>query len=84
MFDYDSNAAKAVETLDKYDFSDILKNCRCTDINDVIDEIYDSKICNDEIMYAIDDLSTYELATYFAKRYEMKYVEIAHYCLWWK
>lgn len=48
------------------------------------DKIYDSRICNTEIVDAIEDLSYDELAIYLAEKYEMKYEEITRPCLWWR
>ena len=37
MFDYDEDSKKAAETLDKYDFTPILKRCYGVDIYDIED-----------------------------------------------
>lgn len=83
MFNYDKDAQLAVDTLSKYDFSDILKSCIYKDVGDIIDDICYSEMSNEEIVNAFDNLSSQEVATYFNKKYNMKYIEVEKYMMWW-
>ena len=81
MFDYDEESKKAAETLDKYDFSIILKSCRGVDIYDIEDWI--RKEYGDEVGEAIHTLADYEFADYLHQRYGMNIQEVSRYCVWW-
>lgn len=66
MFDYDKKAHHAVEILDKYDLTEVLKKCHGLQLYDVA-KILESY--NQEIANIIFDLSAYELGIYLEKRY---------------
>lgn len=71
MFEGNNDAEKAVKILDKYDFSEILKNIDWKNVDDVIDDICYSQMNNEEITFAFDELSFEEAETYFKERYNM-------------
>ena len=54
MFDYDEDSKKAAETLDKYDFTPILKRCYGVDIYDIEDWIKDY---GDDVAEAVENLA---------------------------
>lgn len=83
MFEGNEDAEKAIEVLDKYDFSEILKNANWKNVYGVIDDICDSQMSNEEIMFAFDELSTEEVVTYFTKRYKMHCHVITRYYMSW-
>lgn len=80
MFDYDIDAKNAVEVLDKYDFTDALKNQHGIAIYDVIDIL---KSYSDEVKDALDNLTEDEVGIYLNKRYKVTVKEISHYCIYW-
>ena len=65
MFDYDEDSKKAAETLDKYDFTPILKRCYGVDIYDIEDWIKDY---GDDVAEAVENLADYELADYLHQK----------------
>ena len=71
MFEGNKDAEEAVKILDKYDFSEILKNADWKNVDDVIDDICYSQMSNEEITFAFYELSFKEAATYFKERYNM-------------
>ncbi len=71
MFEENEDAKKAVKVLDKYDFSEILKNVHFKDVYDITDDIGWSQMGNEEIRSAFDDLTSEEAAMYFKERYKM-------------
>lgn len=71
LFEGNEDAEKAVKVLDKYDFSEILKNVHFKDVYDVTDDIGWSQMGNEEIRSAFDDLTSEEAAMYFKERYKM-------------
>lgn len=83
LFEYNEDVAKAVKILDKYDFSEILKNANWKNVYDVIDDICDSQMSNEEIIFAFCELSFEEVATYFKERYNMHcHVSTIYYMSW--
>lgn len=80
MFDYDEESRLAVEVLDKYDFTSVLKNCYGIDIYD-IEELLES--FGEEVSKAVSDLTTEEFAEYLHLRYDMRIEEVSRYCIWW-
>lgn len=80
MFDYDQGAKNAVDTLDKYDFSSLLKPCHGVDIYDVGDWL---KEYSDEVSEALKELSLYELTEYLHRRYGVMVEETSRYYIWW-
>lgn len=80
MFDYDEDLKKAAETLDKYDFTPILKRCYGVDIYDIEDWIKDY---GDDVAEAVENLADYELADYLHQKYGMGIQEVSRYCAWW-
>lgn len=83
LFEGNEDAEKAIKILDKYDFSEILKNANLKNVDDVIDNICDSQMSNEEIIFAFDELSIEEAVTYFIERYKMYYMEIPTYYMSW-
>lgn len=80
MFDYDKLAAAAVETLDEYDFSSVLKSCYGVDILDVCDLL---ETYGEAVSSALENLSEDEIAIYLTKRYGMKIEEVSRYRMSW-
>lgn len=80
MFDYDAESKAAAETLDKYDFSPVLKSFRGVDLYDIEKTL---EQFGEEVKKAIEDLTTDELAEYLRHKYEMGVEEVSHYYLWW-
>lgn len=81
LFDYDPESKKAVETLDKYDFSPVLEQCRGNDVYEA------GKLIGqygEEATQAVENLTEYELATYLHQKYDMKMEEVSQYLLWWR
>lgn len=81
MFDYDVESAKAVDELDKYDLTHILKSVNGIDVHDVAEEIRnfgDSKLSN-----AVDSLTDDELVLYLERRYKMYSTEEVRSYMWW-
>lgn len=66
MFDYDKEAKHAVEILDKYNLTQILRKCHGKQLYDVA-KILESY--NQEIADIIFDLSADELGIYLQERY---------------
>ena len=66
MFDYDKEAKHAVEILDKYNLTQILKECHGEQLYDVAKTL---ESYNQEIADIIFDLSTDELGIYLQERY---------------
>ena len=83
LFEGNKDAEKAIKILDKYDFSEILKNANLKNVYNVIDDICDSQMSNEEIIFAFDELTTEEAVTYFIERYKMYYMEIPIYYMSW-
>ena len=83
MFEGNKDAEEAVKILDKYDFSEILKNANLENVYDVIDDICNSQMSNEEIIFALDELSTEEVVTYFTERYKMYCNVIPRYYMSW-
>ena len=77
---YDEDSKKAAETLDKYDFTPILKRCYGVDIYDIEDWIKDY---GDDVAEAVENLADYELADYLHQKYGMGIQEVSRYCAWW-
>lgn len=80
MFDYDDTAKRAVETLDEYDFTGVLKDLYGVSIYDVQDAMIQ---VSDQVSDAVHDLSSYELAEYLHVRYGMRLEEVVIRFLWW-
>ena len=80
MFDYDEESRLAAEKLDKYDFTDILKQCYGVNIFDVK---YMLRDLEEEIFDEISDLTTDEFAEYLHQRYGMKIEEVLTTYVWW-
>ena len=80
MFDYDEESKKAVEVLDKYDFSIVLESCRGVDVYDIKDWL---EKYGGEVEEAIPELTDYEFAEYLRQRYGMGIQEVSLYCAWW-
>lgn len=74
------DSKKAAETLDKYDFTPILKRCYGVDIYDIEDWIKDY---GDDVAEAVENLADYELADYLHQKYGMGIQEVSRYCAWW-
>ena len=83
MFEGNKDAEKAIKILDKYDFSEILKNANWKNVYDVIDDICFSQMGNEEIAFAFNELSFEEAATYFKERYNMHCRVITRYYMNW-
>lgn len=83
MFEGNEDAEKAIKILDKYDFSEILKNIHFKDVYDVIDDIGWSQMGNEETRSAFDELSFKEAATYFKERYNMYCDVMPRYYMSW-
>lgn len=83
MFEGNKDAEEAVKILDKYDFSEILKNADWKNVDDVIDDICYSQMSNEEITFAFDELSTEEAVTYFTERYKMYCHVMTRYYMSW-
>lgn len=83
LFEGNKDAEKAIKILDKYDFSEILKNANLKNVDNVIDDICDSQMSNEEIIFAFDELTTEEAVTYFIERYKMYYMAIPIYYMSW-
>lgn len=66
MFDYDKEAKHAVEILDKYNLTEVLKKCHGKQLYDVAKAL---ESYNQEIADIIFDLSAYELGIYLQERY---------------
>lgn len=66
MFDYDKEAKHAVEILDKYNLTQILKKCHSKQLYDVAKML---ESYNQEIDDIIFDLSADELEIYLQERY---------------
>ncbi len=66
MFDYDKEAKHAVEILDKYNLTEVLKKCHGYQLYDVAEKL---KSYNKEIEEIISDLSADELGIYLNKKY---------------
>lgn len=66
MFDYDKEAKHAVEILDKYNLTQILRKCNGKQLYDVAKML---ESYNQEIANIIFDLSADELGIYLQKRY---------------
>lgn len=80
MFDYDQEAKNAVDVLDKYDFSPLLKSCRGVDLQDVRDWLEEY---GEEISKAIAELTIDELVEYLHLRYGVRVEEVSRYYIWW-
>lgn len=80
MFDYDKNAQKAAQTLDQYDFSEILKDCQGITISQIITRLarYGKKVSD-----AFAWLTADEIVTYLKLRYGMRVQEIYEYYVTW-
>ena len=83
LFEGNKDAEKAIKILDKYDFSEILKNANLKNVDNVIDDICDSQMSNEEIIFAFDELTTEEAVTYFIERYKMYCNVIPRYYMSW-
>ena len=83
LFEGNEDAEKAIKILDKYDFSEILKNANLKNVYDVIDDICFSQMSNEEIEFAFNELSFEEAATYFKERYNMHCHVITRYYMSW-
>lgn len=80
MFDYGPESKKAVELLDKYDLSPVLKQCRgnyAYEVGELIGRY------GEEAQRAVENLTDYELATYLHRKHNMRMEEVSQYCLWW-
>lgn len=66
MFDYDKEAKHAVEILDKYNLTQILRKCHGKQLYDVAKTL---ESYNQEISDIIFDLSADELGIYLQERY---------------
>ena len=80
MFDYDQEAKNAVDVLDKYDFSPLLKSCYGVDIYDISDWLEEY---GEEVSKAIVELTTDELVEYLHLRYGVRVEEVSRCCIWW-
>ena len=80
MFDYDEESKRAAEILDKYDLTDILKECRGKEVYEIEDEI---KKINDELCEAIESLTYTEFSDYLVERYKMRIQEVIISYMWW-
>lgn len=81
MFEYDEDAENAVNFLDQYDFTKILKDNYNVEIYDIIDII--ESTYNIDMSEIMDGLTEYEFAVYLHKRYNMHMKEISHYYVSW-
>ena len=80
MFDYDEESKRAVEILDKYNLTDMLKEYRGIEANEIEDEI---KNINDELCEAIESLTYAEFSDYLIERYKMRMEEVIINYIWW-
>lgn len=80
MFDYDKNAKKAAQVLDRYDFSEALKECCVVAMSEIIGRL---EKYGKEVSDALNQLSADEVATYLNLRYGMHVQEIYEYYMSW-
>lgn len=80
MFDYDKNAKKAAQVLDRYDFSEALKECCVVAMSEIIGRL---EKYGKEVSAALNQLSADEVATYLNLRYGMHVQEIYEYYMSW-
>lgn len=80
MFDYDEESKRAAEILDKYNLTDILKECRGREASEIEEEI---KKINDELCEAVESLTYEEFCDYLVKRYKMGLQEVSISYMWW-
>ena len=80
MFDYDEESKKAAEILDKYNLTDMLKEYRGIEANEIKEEI---KKINDELCEAMESLTYEEFCDYLVKRYRMRMQEVSINYMWW-
>lgn len=80
MFEYDESASKAVEVLDKCDFSEDIEYCKLTKIREAYDirEYLENNYLW-EVRDALDELSIDEFMEYLTARYNIRWQEISHY-----
>ena len=80
MFDYDKNAKKAAQVLDRHDFSEALKECCVVAMSEIIGRL---EKYGKEVSDAFAWLTADEIATYFELRYGMHIQEIYEYYASW-
>ena len=80
MFDYNEESKRAAEILDKYDLTDVLKECRGREVSEIEEEI---KKINDELCEAIENLTYVEFSDYLIERYKMRMEEASISYMWW-
>ena len=80
MFDYDKNAKKAAQVLDRHDFSETLKECCVVAMSEIIGRL---EKYGKEVSAALNQLSADEVATYLNLRYGMHVQEIYQYYMSW-
>ena len=84
MFEYDDDARRASETLDKYDFTDILSECYDIGMRDPWDILYKGILVRyPELEDTTDNLSTDEFMEYLCKKYHVRFEEIISYRMWY-
>lgn len=84
MFEYDDASRKAAETLDKYDFTDILSECYDKGIRDPWDILHREILArHPELEAAADNLSTDEFMEYLCDKYHVRFEEVVSYRMWY-
>lgn len=83
MFLYSDEIKVVVETLDKYDFSKVIQECRSQDNRDP-SYLQDAAIpaAFPELESVLEDLTTDEFMDYIQDRYNVRFTEITTYGFW--
>lgn len=80
MFDYDPESKKAVEILDKYDISQLLKNCHGVNLSN-LSELFENYSC--DVYAVILNLSPDELEIYLIEKYSVRIEEVTERFVYW-
>lgn len=80
MFGYDKLSESAANTLDSYDFTQLLKECSNMDVSDIREVL---KQVSSQVDDALQELSEDELCEYLRERYRMEVSEIVRCVVSW-
>lgn len=84
MFEYDTASKKASETLDEYDFADILSECYDIGMRDPWDILHRGILARyPELEDAADNLSVDEFMEYLSNKYHVRFEEVISYQMWY-